>query len=502
MINRARITCLCASMIFLSQTISGITSEVILTTAEEVQDYLYETIDKIQASVDMITQIPLDQRTFENTLQAWNLLAGKLEDTTNTLTSIENPAVMQDWYSFINSAVFQNTELSKAIMLYAYNPPDMEILNPYAQNALKHFITPSSQDTPYVHLAGLAEDKESNGENLTLFNLNANSDEKLSLEGLIEKILHANADVVCIQEIIGIDSSYAFYDALKEQYAHFYTTIDMHGFSSDTPIAAKGMLIASKYPIGNPQYTPFSNNRDSGFIDFTLKSENTLLGRVFIAQLKPNQAQVMPLEQILSVMESEYQKDIPFLLCSNMEVTDESHELVEAYFVYDSTELSNKKTLLLRPGSSRHSDHQIETSSVSISDNHQALLSSIKQPKFVSPDDSSSLSIHKPARMSQSSKSYIILCEANEGNDNNQNPTEQRQEREYERERNRNEPGRLELNLGSKNDHQGNESFNGGVGYKSPNGWEASVDGEFGKDSQGNTSHKVQGKISIPIGRN
>lgn len=108
MINFARLTRMCAALLFLSQTIPGISSAVVLNTIEEVDAYVFDVVENIRSSVEEIIQVPLDEQTFENTIRAWNRLTGRLAVALKTLNGIESQ-MTNEFHSFLNSEVFQNT---------------------------------------------------------------------------------------------------------------------------------------------------------------------------------------------------------------------------------------------------------------------------------------------------------------------------------------------------------------------------------------------------------
>jgi hypothetical protein len=73
---------------------------------------------------------------------------------------------------------------------------------------------------------------------------------------------------------------------------------------------------------------------------------------------------------------------------------------------------------------------------------------------------------------------HIVLCEDNEGNDRNW----------------------VDFSAGAEDDNDGNESVWMGMGYTTKNGTNIEIVGEVKKDSEGNTSRRIEGNVRIPIG--
>ena len=159
MIHRTHLTCLCTIIICLSQTISGTSSEITFNSVEEVMVFLNKKVKNTRAAIEKIVQIPLEERTFQNTIKAWNELVHELRNTAIIMASIDYPVMVQHWHTFVGSAVFQNDDLIHALITYAQNPPDASTLNPDEQRALQQFLPVASRT--YTEFKGLAENKNS-----------------------------------------------------------------------------------------------------------------------------------------------------------------------------------------------------------------------------------------------------------------------------------------------------------------------------------------------------
>jgi methyl coenzyme M reductase beta subunit len=153
---------LLAAAVFLSQTILGASSEVILQTPEDVNAYLLQTVENIQNTVEKIVVISEEERTFENTLKEWNRLTDQLAVTFNALADNQYSQAIQNFHSVINSEIFQNSELYNALMSYAHKASYEEGLNPYQRNAIQQFLKNSEKQhkSPTLHyLKGAAQRK-------------------------------------------------------------------------------------------------------------------------------------------------------------------------------------------------------------------------------------------------------------------------------------------------------------------------------------------------------
>lgn len=91
------------------------------------------------------------------------------------------------------------------------------------------------------------------------------------IDGIAEKILSIDADVVILQECFEKDLSLGLRDRLKEVYAHSY----LHLEEKSTPLPS-GMALFSKLPVSSFRFTPHPDLLDSernskmGTIDFVL----------------------------------------------------------------------------------------------------------------------------------------------------------------------------------------------------------------------------------------
>ena len=482
MMNRTRFTFLSTAGVLLFHSILGISSEITPATPEEIESYVAATMQDIQTSYEEIINIPTNKKTFANTLRDWVQLKKAWANAMETLYPCKNTLPTVDLDYKTQRDIFQNADLQDAVMLYAFNPSDEETLDFHQRYILQYLQGQVPHCNPiYVHLTGSTENKSARDKPLSLLNLTPNDSAIVSMESLLDKILNADADIVCLEERIDIDRVDDFYQGLKAHYAHFYTRIDVGGFrSSDTAV---GFLIASKYPIEQPRYTSFGDSdSEDGFIDFIVKDGETPLGHVYAAQLEsldakgPTSFRVAQLHQILKAMDSEYREEVPFLLCGDLGIMKQSNQeeqaILNSYFSTGQGENADEPSVLLLcfPTSSSH--FQINTAPLSLSDHHDASLSIIEFPK------EQQASVFKTNKRVLFDEKMIIFCEAGEGNDKSW----------------------VDVSAGASSDDYGNESAWGNGSYTFPNGAEVSVRGKVSKDASGNTSRGVEGHLSFPIG--
>jgi hypothetical protein len=389
--NRTHLTSFLAAVISLSHAVLGMAYEVVFTTSEEVDAYVVHTVENIRNAVEQIVQIPLDEQTFDNTLRAWNRLNDEITDCMQNLMSIEYP--LQDFQDYVNTEVFRNGLLKHALISYVQRCEVDETLNPFQRNAADKFLQSSGShvSTPnYVPLRGSINDKVNFEEDISLLNFYVGNAEGV-VERVSSRILDKKYDVVCFQEVTGIEAAYAFYDILKEHYAHFYIATDLLGGSTD-PLSKPqtGLLIASKYTMDNPQYTAFSSQH--GFIDFSIKDDEKCLGHVYVARLEPSSSEAVAymnriqLQKILDEMESHlFEGKHPRILLSDLRVDEDSEmeDLLDNYFDNGEDSPPYKYYALLMNSLSdilaNAPEYRLESSSVFLSNESKGFFSSIKK---------------------------------------------------------------------------------------------------------------------------
>ncbi|MGE5195808.1 MAG: hypothetical protein ACM3JI_00580 [Anaerolineae bacterium] len=378
------------------------------------------------------------------------------------------------------------------MIAYAKKALSKDLLDPYQHYVILRFLECCENKNfenqpPYLYFNGTAEEKALSRKNFTVFNLNLRdlSNKQSIIEELFEKILSIDGDVLCIQEMLTGETSYALYEKLKNNYAHFYIEADSHlfEFSPETP-PYRGTFIASKYSIESPYFTHFSIQQRfsrNGFFDFVIKDKETCLSHLYLAKLELGPFEeilTMQLEQIIEKMQADFlelseKERIPFFLCGNLgtlqgfkEITE---ELINAYFYRTDITESTSYNLLLQslpsiPNQVFYQEYLIEDILIPMLDSHSGLLTNVK--KINQYDISPAF---KSIEELYSNENVIILCE-----------------------------GHAEISGSTKTD--GSSSMQGGVSVStdSDNGgkFSAGVNGGITQDSEGNTSGYIEGRIT------
>ena len=169
----------------------------------------------------------------------------------------------------------------------------------------------SIQPKPFFYLKGKAEEKTSIGKNIKIFTMNVCAVAggfsrlfggvapwKYRKDEIINQILSQKPDVVCLQEVNDINAAYAFKKGLENEYAHFYFNVGSKPFTQNS-----GHFIASKYPIENMNFMPFSKKAglqsmvNKGLCSFSLKCKDEVFAHIFAVHLSPSKDDLNAKEQ-------------------------------------------------------------------------------------------------------------------------------------------------------------------------------------------------------------
>ncbi len=121
------------------------------------------------------------------------------------------------------------------------------------------------------------------------------------IDGIIDKIVEKDADVNCIYETFDTRSAFTICERLqKNGYAHFYFNIGPKAIG-----VSSGILIASKYNIQNPEFSPFSQDAlvgrtkfaEKGVFAFDLQSDGKSFARIHATHLQHSEECVYPTEE-------------------------------------------------------------------------------------------------------------------------------------------------------------------------------------------------------------
>lgn len=237
-----RLTCLLRLAItafLLYQSVPGMTRERTSTSLKEVENYVLLSCEKVCRTVDDIVEIPLSERTFENTFGKWADVAEEIAFTMRALDTDEYAQYAHDYYCFLRDEVFENVTLRDVLFYYAQYSP-LETLSPYQRYLMDCFFK-NAYERQTCELA--------------FSTIQGSAEEENALEKG-EKALKAHADVIYFEAMTPGELG-KIYDSLKEQYAYFYTTVKPYGLASDFLRPSSGHLIASKCLLNQSELMAF-----------------------------------------------------------------------------------------------------------------------------------------------------------------------------------------------------------------------------------------------------
>ncbi len=371
-------------------------------TSEGVVDFQYETEKMFEQVIDGLIALPDEQKNAESVLRPWSRLSNEIVERFTVLTFLtysELPCfrdaeeAMEDLLDYLSASIVHNDDLVRTFIAFANNalaegseisPYDCHSLysvlascenisaslSPEDEMAIDRLIDLSEQREriPYRYLKGQAPEKTvAAGSEFTVLNLNTCFvpsrypylfggvllpwQERVS--ALADKILSADADVVCLQEVHAEDASQALFELLKDRYSHFYTAIGPRvlGFSLESLGLPSGLFVASKYPIERPQFTLFSLSgvqMNYGFFDFLISNGKDTMGHIYTTHMQSlkyhqfEEIRAVQLGQILKKMEDDAKSDdrkVPFFLCGDFNIPfgwgEPGSALIDAYFEDD-----------------------------------------------------------------------------------------------------------------------------------------------------------------------
>lgn len=373
-------------------SIVPLTHQEILTFVEQARSQLADGVAQQLATRE-------SQKTPNNTIGAWNRTMGDLLNNLATLRFLASSkgTFTQDALQGMNNlqkaaygAISANSALQLSMLTYANSALNEGMtLTPYDYYQVsqlldtiakgKDQLSPDQQrllanlkievakrpQTPWEYLKGQAPEKNSSENSFTVLSLNTCfvpgsmgyihggvKPWRGRVLPLADKIRKANPDIVCLQEVQSEDASRSIYDALKNDYAHFYGSIGPRQVGTDAERLGlpSGLFVASKYPLDSPQFTLYDAvgyPMNWGAFDFVVKNGNKTIGHVYTTHLQSlneehfSEIREKQLKQLLAKMEKDYlatsDKTLPFLLTGDFNIawgTKEPGEaLLSRYFL-------------------------------------------------------------------------------------------------------------------------------------------------------------------------
>jgi endonuclease/exonuclease/phosphatase family metal-dependent hydrolase len=174
------------------------------------------------------------------------------------------------------------------------------------------FVSNLIRKDPFTYVKGKAQEKISD-KKFSLFSLNtcfiAGAFPLLKggvmpwrerIDGIVKLIKEQKSDVVCLQEVHDIQACWRLYNALKDDYAHFYLNI-----GPNSKIGANsGLFVASKFKIEDPSFIAFDKKTlpgngfvNKGFFNFTITSQGITLGQIYTTHLHHSEKDENPTKE-------------------------------------------------------------------------------------------------------------------------------------------------------------------------------------------------------------
>ncbi len=120
------------------------------------------------------------------------------------------------------------------------------------------------------------------------------------LDAIIDKIIESDADVNCLNEVYDAESAHRICERLKENgYTRFYFNIGPRALG-----VSSGILVASKYEIEKPEFTPFPKETllgrtqftEKGIFSFDVSSRSKPFARIVATHLQHSEEPEFPTE--------------------------------------------------------------------------------------------------------------------------------------------------------------------------------------------------------------
>ncbi len=240
----------------------------------------------------------------------------------------------------------------------------VETANPLYADAMQLKADLSKQPALlYTYVPGQIEDKKL-PENRTLKILNWNIcffDDLVPMlfggvrpfvdrvDAVAQAIIKSDADVVCLQEVFSLKGGDELLQKLQPHYAHFYTKIGPRviGFSKENQGIPSGLFVASRYPLKNVQFTPYTpeqtpSNRAYGIFAADLYSDQEPLAHLVTTHLQPGDSpeDVEYRAKQMTIVRSDLeQSKLSSFVCGDFNIEEnspEAHEQLKGFVMNKS----------------------------------------------------------------------------------------------------------------------------------------------------------------------
>jgi endonuclease/exonuclease/phosphatase family metal-dependent hydrolase len=161
------------------------------------------------------------------------------------------------------------------------------------------------------------------------------------IEEVAELIQSQNSDIICMQEIFDHTAYEKLYEKLKDDYTHFYLHIGPWSSKKMFNLGfGSGLMVASKYPVGNPQFIAFENDNlylNRGLFIFDLLNNKEVVATVATTHLEPFadgcKLRASEMKQIKEILHSLKGKKT-IILCGDLNAPDgEIQSYIEGDFL-------------------------------------------------------------------------------------------------------------------------------------------------------------------------
>jgi endonuclease/exonuclease/phosphatase family metal-dependent hydrolase len=156
------------------------------------------------------------------------------------------------------------------------------------------------------------------------------------IDRIVAKIQTVDPDILCLQEVFSPQAGKELVQKLSSQYAHFYMQIGARpaGFSLESLGISSGLFVASKYPLNNVNFTPYTQEqtpafRGYGFFSADIYNKKKMLGHLIATHLQPGcekEDMRYRAAQMASICASLQDVKSPVFLCGDFNIEKNSPE--------------------------------------------------------------------------------------------------------------------------------------------------------------------------------
>lgn len=450
-------------------------------TPSEMHRYVRDSTENLKRTALELLSVYEGQRTFANSLQAWCHCAAQLKHDVDAIETCQDQdeaiQATQELFS-IWTEILQYPELQSVLKDSAIKILNNDQLNAYQHYIAQRFLENSIPDNIadyFLHLNGNAQEKRGQSSDFKILNYRSEYVANEQVQDLAGKIISANADVVLIQDASFNEGTYSLYEALKNEYCHFYILESPSSILQ--PLVGASLFVASKYQLEDMQYHQLNTNESfykEGVLDFVIKNGKNSVGHIYCMDVYDgplDELRKQKMREVLEMMQKDFLYSIeteymPYVLCGDFRNLS-SEAVIGNFFRKGNDNAENNLALLLRylplyPSHEFGQEYAIQSEMLAGLD---GILTT------VSKSDSFSLEVLLKNDMPYWDNAGMMLT------------------------------GNVSASGSSSSDNKGNSSKEGGVSFtrENENGTCCSVEvrGRVDRDSDGNETKSFEGKFSL-----